>query len=304
MDITLLTRESKLALWQANAVKQSLEAQHPDIRVTLCGHTTLGDRDKSTPLSELGNKNCFASELQAKLRHTPNAIAVHSLKDLSVHTPEDLALGACLPRADARDVLISPHDNACLLTLPKGARIGTGSPRRRAQLAKLRPDFELCDIRGNVPTRVDACLSGEFDAIVLAAAGLERLSMTHVINHTLPFDDMLPAIGQGIVAVEYRQEDVMVGELLKTINHPDTWGCAQAERAVNEVLDGDCHTPIAAFAQCDNNDISITATVLSHDGQNHLKERARGPITEAYQLGKDLGQLLLDNGALEVLGQN
>lgn len=303
LEITLLTRESKLALWQANAVKQSLEAQHPDITITVCGHTTLGDRDKSTPLSELGNKNSFVSELQGKLRAIPNAIAVHSLKDLSVYPAKHLTLGACLPRADARDALISPHDSATLLTLPKGAHVATGSPRRRAQLAKIRPDFELCNIRGNVPTRIDACLAGKFDAIILAAAGLSRLGLTHVVSSYLHFDDMLPAIGQGIVAVEYRQEDTHIGKLLQTINDPDTWACAQAERAVNQVLDGDCHTPIAAYAQCDNGDVSITAAVMSLDGQHHLKERARGPVAEAHQIGKNLGQQLIDTGALAVLGR-
>ncbi len=300
-EITLLTRQSKLALWQAKAVKEALEQHDPSLTVRISGQSTLGDRDKTTPLKELGNKTSFVSELQNLLVSTPNAIAVHSLKDLSVQSHPDLALEAYLPRADPRDVIISHHAQADLASLPLEARIGTGSPRRRAQLASIRPDFKLCDIRGNITTRIEACLQGDYDAIILAAAGLHRLELNEKISEYLSTNRMLPAIGQGIIAAECRQKDTAIRELLKQISDPNTEACAIAERAVNVVLGGDCHTPIAAYAECNENRITLKAMVSSEDGEEQLIREVSGPPEEAQALGETIAQQLLDAGAAALL---
>lgn len=296
--LRLATRQSPLALWQAESVKAALSS---DVSCHLQPMRSLGD---VTPgdLSAIGGKALFASTLQRALLNRQADIAVHSVKDLSVIEPSGLVLAAVLPRADARDVLIS-HHGASLTDLPIGAVVGTGSPRRRAQCLAIRPDLSIKLLRGNIATRLQQWQDGNYDAILMAAAALIRLDMTDKIGSFLSTQDFLPAIAQGVIGVECRCDDYQTIDILSSINHGPTQICVQAEQTVNRVLEGGCDQAIAAHALIENGRLFLRAMVGDDTG-NVIDAHALAPavnIAEAERLGHKVAGALLAQGAKNLL---
>ena len=289
------TRGSKLARWQTDHVLALLGGQG-EIEII----QTKGDRILETPLPLVGGKGVFTAELEAALHGNRIQCAVHSLKDLPTEQPKGLILGAILKRAPVGDALVS-RSGATLATLPKNARVGTSSRRRAAQLLRYRPDFELLDIRGNVDTRVQKALdpSGPYDAILLAHAGLDRLGFSSLITEVLPFDIMLPAPGQGAIAVQCR-DDAEIRAVLLPLHDADTARAVTAERAFLAALGGGCSLPIAASGALIDGQLSLTGRVLSPDGTRCIDVRGSGD--DAQSLGQALAQEALARGAAELLG--
>lgn len=296
MTLRIVTRQSPLALWQANTVKSALEAEFPDIDVTLIGVVTDGDRWLDKPLYELGGKSLFVSKLEEYLLEGKADVAVHSMKDLPAALPEGLSIEAVLPRGNPFDAWIS-RDHETLTTLPVGARVGTGSLRRQAQLKKVYPHLEMVPLRGNVGTRLEKLDEENLAGIVLAAAGLERLGLSHRIASTLPVNDCLPAVGQGIMGIECRTDDAVTKACLAALHHLPTWRQLQAERAMNAVLNGGCHVPIAGYATLDEGHLRMEGRVLSLDGTRSYRAVAEGPMKQAQDLGASVGEALLAQGA-------
>ncbi|MCG8325746.1 MAG: hydroxymethylbilane synthase, partial [Thiotrichales bacterium] len=249
--IRIATRESPLALWQANHVKSRLQAVHPDLQVQLLGMTTEGDRFQSAPLSQAGGKGLFIKELEQSLLEERADIAVHSMKDVTVEFPDGLQLTTVMQRDDPRDALIS-NRFACIDDLPAGAVVGTSSMRRRSQLMHLRPDLTIRDLRGNVGTRLSRLDDGEYDAIVLAVAGVKRLGIEDRIRQYIATDLIIPAIGQGAIGIESRTGDQRTDELIRELNDPRTSRLVATERIISQRLYGGCQLPIAAHAEFDN----------------------------------------------------
>jgi hydroxymethylbilane synthase len=298
--LKLATRQSKLALWQANFVKQQLECAHPQLTIELIGITTSGDRITDKPLADFGGKGLFTKELEKSLLENVADIAVHSLKDVPPCRPESLSLTAFLPRADARDVLLSQH-YASLAALPSGAIVGTCSVRRTAQVLAIRSDLEIKMIRGNVDTRIAKLDRGEYDALIMAAAGIERLDLVDRIREYFAPEIMLPAVGQGVICIECRSDDHDVLKLLSAINDLNTEACITAERALIIGLNGNCHSPIGAYAQIMNKKIYLRGLVANADGTIILKDEIEGAIQDAALLGTTLANTLLAAGADKVL---
>ena len=299
--LTVLTRRSNLARRQSAMVCEALQSKYPDLNIQVTCIESTGDRHPHKPLAEFGGKTVFVKDIETQLLTHDNAIAVHSLKDMSVHPHAELCIAAVLPRADSHDVLIC-RDQAytSLACLPKGASIGTSSPRRAAQLLAARDDLRILPIRGNIDTRIQHCLNGRYDAIVLAAAGIHRLNLNEHISATLSKNIMLPAIAQGIIAIQCRRQNTSLRAQLHAINDESTEHMAIAERAVNQVLGGDCHTPIAAQAEITNTCLTIKACVASHDGKTILRAEASGAQTEAQTLGEQVGKALLSQGGAKL----
>ena len=294
--LRLITRNSPMALTQANQVKQLLQATYPDRVISIIGITTAGDRFNPKIDARFEGKDLFIKELQKSLLANEADIAVHCVKDLSVHSHPDLCLPAILPRDDPRDALIG-HRGATLATLPAGTIVGTASPRRHALIADLRPDLIIKPIRGNVNTRLQKLNSGQYDAIVLAVAGLDRLNFTHLISEYLPTDTFVPAIGQGGLALETRQNDTQTQALLSPLNDHKSALCIQAERRVNQVLNGSCNTPIGAYATLSNDQLTLQAVVGSLDNQPLLQAKSSGPATHPDTLGDRVADQLIQQGA-------
>lgn len=273
------TRGSPLALAQAHMVAAALEEAHgwPSGSVAIVTVTTSGDRIQDRPLAEVGGKALWTKELDLALLGGETDCSVHSMKDVESVRPETLLIAAMLERADVRDRLIGAESIAAL---PEGARLGTSSPRRAAQLLRLRPDLEIHSIRGNVDTRLAKCRSGEFDATLLAAAGLDRLGRSGV-GRAIDLSDMLPAPAQGAIGIECRSDDAMTATLLQAINHADTLAAVMAERAYCRALGGTCHSPVAAYARLDGDWISFACEILSEDGRFQMAE----------EVGFDVGDL-------------
>lgn len=276
--IRIATRSSRLALWQAHHVQQLLSAAAPSTPIEIVHVSTIGDRDKSEPLSSLGEFGVFTREVQKVVLDGDADVAVHSLKDLPTETVAGLTLGAIPPRGAVHDVLLLPASRrgGNLDDLPDGAVVGTGSMRRRAQLLHQRPDFKFAEARGNVETRLRKLDEGEFDALILAAAGLMRLELAERIDCELQPPVMLPAIGQGALGIECRSDDVVAQELLAKINDSATQKATTAERSLLHELRGGCHAPIAAATSLQNDLLELTAVVLSSDGQQRLTATATG----------------------------
>lgn len=290
--ITIATRESPLALWQANHVAARLRALHPELEVELLGMTSRGDQLLDKPLYKVGGKGLFVKELETALLDGRADIAVHSMKDVPMALPEGLTLGVILEREDPRDAMVGlPGMDA----LPEGARVGTSSLRRACQLRRHRPDLDIGFLRGNVNTRLSKLDAGEFDAIILACAGLIRLGMGERIAATIPPEISLPAGGQGAVGVEYRDDDTRVAELLAPLNHDRTALCVRAERACVKRLDGGCDVPIASYAELDGDEIWLRARVGASDGGELLLTEHRGADPEA--IGIAAAEALLAQGA-------
>jgi hydroxymethylbilane synthase len=298
------TRASRLARWQTEAVIAALRALHPGVRWVTSVVSTAGDRDETTPLPEIGGKGVFTDALEAGLRSGEIDIAVHSLKDVPVEESPGLVLGAVGRRADARDVLIA-RDGWTLKTLPPGARVGTCSTRRSAQLLAVRPDVELAPLRGNVDTRVRLALNGKFDAILVAAAGVLRLGLGDAISDYLPLDLVLPAPGQGALAVQCRADDATTRGLLAGLDEPDVRAATDAERAFLEGLGGGCAAPIAAHAVVSRRGrtswVEMRGMVASLDGRRMVRVNGAGPASGARLLGLHLAAGARARGAEALL---
>jgi hydroxymethylbilane synthase len=288
------SRGSKLALWQANHIKGCLETLGEECRIEVI--STSGDRFQSGPLKEIGNKGLFTKEIEDALLAGDIDLAVHSLKDMPTGLPDGLQITATPHREDARDVMIGRK----LADLPAGGRVGTGSLRRVAQLQAARPDLVVEGIRGNVDTRLRKLDEGQFDAIVLAAAGLNRLGWSARIAEHLPVEVMCPAVGQGSLAIQTRTDEGPAMQACLKLDHPPTHAAITAERAVLAVLGGGCQVPIGAHAILEDGTIHLRAIVISTDGSRMVKRESYG--VDAKRLGTALGEELLANGAREILG--
>ncbi len=300
MQLRIVSRNSPLAMWQAQHVQSQLRAAHPGMEVLIQGVTTTADRFLDHPLSAMGGKGLFVKELEQALLDESADLAVHSLKDVPVLLPEGLHLPVILEREDVRDALIS-NDYHGIAELPRGARVGTSSLRRRCQLLALRPDLAVRELRGNVGTRLGRLDAGDLDAIVLAAAGVARLGFLQRVTEFLATDRMLPAIGQGALGIECRSGDQRVLELIQILHHVPTAQCVTAERAVNRTLFGGCHVPIAGFAQITAAGLQLEALVGTLDGRRILRDGIQGSPDKGEALGRDLGLRLLDQGAADIL---
>jgi len=279
----------------------ALKRAHPDVTFELVQFTTKGDRDLEHPLPEIGGKGVFTEELERSLLAGEIAVAVHSLKDLPTEQRRGLEVAAVLQRADPGDVLVS-RSGKTLAELPPSPAVGTSSPRRAAQIAALRPDVRLLELRGNVPTRVKKALApdGPYDAIVLAAAGIERLGLAPAVSERFSPDRLLPAPGQGAIALQCRTSDP-VRNLVAAVNHEATWAAVTAERAFLAGLEGGCAAPVAAYARLQGKGLLLHGLVASGDGKKVLRFEASGDPTAAESLGRELAARALAAGAAELM---
>lgn len=298
--IRIATRKSPLALWQANHIKARLEALHPQLVVELLPMSTRGDHILDSPLSKVGGKGLFVKELEQAILDGHADIAVHSMKDVPVAFPAGLDLCLICERDDPRDAFVS-NQFASLQALPAGSRVGTSSLRRQCQLRALRPDLQIGELRGNVNSRLAKLDAGEYDAIILAAAGLKRLELQSRIRQLLPAETSLPANGQGALGIECRPDDAELLALLAPLAHPATALCVRAERAMNRALQGGCQVPIGAYAELHGDEMWLRGLVGSPDGQQILRAERRGPAATAEQLGQSVAEQLLAMGADKIL---
>lgn len=298
--IRIATRKSALALWQAEFVKAQLEHFHPGLQVELVPMSTQGDKILDTPLAKIGGKGLFVKELEAAMLEGRADIAVHSMKDVPVEFPEGLQLQTICEREDPRDAFVS-NNFLNLDDLPTGAVVGTSSLRRQCQLKAKRPDLVIRDLRGNVNTRLAKLDAGEFDAIILAAAGLIRLGFEERIRTHLPVEQSLPANGQGAVGIECRSDDTNIQALLAPLEHLPTRQAVLAERAMNRRLQGGCQVPIGAFAVHQGDELWLRGLVGALDGQQILQAQVRGSAVDAEALGLQLAEQLLQMGAGAIL---
>jgi hydroxymethylbilane synthase len=298
--LKIATRQSPLALWQAEHIRARLEALHADLTVELVTFVTQGDKILDTPLAKIGGKGLFVKELEAALMDGRADLAVHSMKDVPMALPEGLSLAVICEREDPLDAFVSNH-YAHFSDLPQGAKVGTSSLRRKCQILKARPDLEIIDLRGNVGTRLSKLDDGQYDAIILASAGLKRLGLEQRIRHTIQPDLSLPAVGQGALGLECRSQDQAVLDLILPLMDVDTNVCVRAERAFNAYLEGGCQVPIAGYATLQDGQLQIEGRVGSVDGQTILKAVQVGAPEQAEQLGEQLAQALLAQGAGELL---
>jgi hydroxymethylbilane synthase len=299
MKLIFATRPSTLARWQTQWVMNALQRIYPDLVCEEKVITTQGDKILDKPLPEIGGKGLFTQELEGELLSGAVHCAVHSLKDLPVENPESLTIGCVPVRAEVRDALIS-RDGFRLATLPQNAIVGTSSLRRAAQLLAARPDLETESLRGNVDTRVRKALDGQYDAIVLAGAGLKRLGLDQHVTEWLPLDVMLPAPGQGALAVQCRSTDQTTLDLLAALEDESTRRAVTAERLFLSGLGGGCAVPVAAYAECQVSGIRLTGLVISEDGKKAIKVTGEG--ADALKLGNELAQKAISQGANEILG--
>ena len=289
------TRGSPMALIQTARVRDRLIEAHPGLgaagAIEIVTIRTTGDRVQDRRLAEIGGKGLFSKEIEEALLAGAVDLAVHSLKDMETWLPDGLEIACVLARDDPRDVLLSAN-GASLAALPKGAKVGTASLRRQAQLLHLRPDLSVLPIRGNVNTRIDKLMAGEFDAIVLALCGLERLGKAGLATEILPPGVMLPAVGQGALAIECRAGDDALRQLLDPLHDPGTAACVGAERAMLAALDGSCRTPIAGLAERDGDRLTLEGLLLKPDGSSEVRARRTGATGDAAALGAALGSEL------------
>ncbi|UIZ57854.1 hydroxymethylbilane synthase [Acinetobacter sp. SCLZS86] len=298
--LKIATRQSPLALWQAEHIRARLEAMHADLTVELVTFVTQGDKILDTPLAKIGGKGLFVKELEAALMDGRADLAVHSMKDVPMALPEGLSLAVICEREDPFDAFVSNH-YASFTDLPQGAKVGTSSLRRKCQILKARPDLEIIDLRGNVGTRLSKLDDGQYDAIILASAGLKRLGLAERIRQTIQPDVSLPAVGQGALGLECRSQDQAVLDLILPLMHAETNVCVRAERAFNAYLEGGCQVPIAGYATLQNGQLQIEGRVGSVDGRTILKAVQHGAPEQAEMLGEELAKALLAQGAGELL---
>jgi len=298
--LRIATRQSRLALWQAEHVAACLRARFPELEIVLVPMTTQGDRVVDRPLAEIGGKGLFIKELERAIFDGHADVAVHSMKDVPSELPAGMTLGAMLPRADPRDAFIS-NRYASFAELPRGARVGTSSPRRQAQLRHARADLDIVTLRGNVETRLRKLDEGEYDAIILATAGLVRLELAHRITQHLDSSFSVPAPGQGIIGIECRADDERSLRYVQALNDEATATCCRAERAFARRLQGDCYSPIAAFAQLRDGQLMLEGVVASLDGKQMYRDAISGEPSAAAALGVELAEKLLNAGARTLL---
>lgn len=298
--LKIATRQSPLALWQAEHIRARLEALHADLKVELVTFVTQGDKILDTPLAKIGGKGLFVKELEAALLDGRADLAVHSMKDVPMALPEGLSLPVICEREDPLDAFVSNTYHS-FDELPQGAKVGTSSLRRKTQILKQRPDLNIIDLRGNVGTRLSKLDSGLYDAIILASAGLKRLGLAERIRHTLQPEISLPAVGQGALGLECRATDQAVLDLILPLLHAETDICVRAERAFNAYLEGGCQVPIAGYATLNQGQLHIEGRVGSVDGLTLLKVKLSGTPEQAEQLGVSLAQKLLEQGAGDLL---
>lgn len=296
----IATRKSPLALWQAYYVRDRLLAEHEGLEIELVTMLTQGDKILDTPLAKVGGKGLFVKELEAGMLEGRADLAVHSMKDVPVEFPDGLGLAAILPREDPRDALIS-NKYSSIDQLPEGARVGTSSLRRQCQLNARRPDLEILDLRGNVNTRLKKLDEGKYDAILLASAGVKRMGWADRITELLPPEQFLPAIGQGAIGIEIREDDDHVRGLVGELNDQQTAIRVTAERALNEALQGGCQVPIAGYSEISHGVILLRALVGRPDGSELVQGVISGKPEDAAELGQVLADDLLSRGAREIL---
>ena len=294
--IRIATRESTLALWQANHVKTRLEIAHPGLEIDIVGMTTEGDRNKHSPLSQIGGKGVFVKELEVALLKGEADIAVHSMKDVPSQLPEGLQITAMCEREDPTDAFVCTNYKS-LGDLPEGSTIGSSSLRRRLQLKIHRPDLIYKELRGNVDTRLRKLDEGQYDAIILASAGLIRLQLADRIRHSLATDISIPAAGQGAVGIESRSDALRLNSLLDSINHSPTFDCVSCEREVSIGLGANCNLPIAAYAWLEGEVISLSTYVSDTSGNAFIRLSAQGSRAQAREMARSLVAKLLLQGA-------
>ena len=301
--IIIGSRGSDLALWQANFVKHELEKKNKNILVEIRIIKTKGDKILGVALSKIGDKSLFTKELEVELLNKRIDLAVHSLKDLQTEIPKGLKLAAVTKRHNVHDVLIARKKGTTILKLPENATVATGSLRRKCQLLHIRPDLNLVELRGNVPSRIKKFSKSDWDAIILARAGVERLNLHKHISSIIKTDVMLPAVGQGALGIEIRSDNKFVNEVVKSIHHENTYREVLAERALLKTLEGGCQVPIGAFAKVKKNGLFIDALVGSLDGSLTFRKSIRGSKNNPEKLGKKLAKDLIRAGAKTILDE-
>ena len=300
--IVIATRKSDLAMWQAKYVQTKLLEHHSHIEVELLPMSTQGDRILDTPLAKIGGKGLFIKELEVAMQNGEADIAVHSMKDVPVAFPDGFGLHAICERENPFDAFVS-NNYKSLEELPLGAVVGTSSLRRQCQIRAYRSDLVINDLRGNVNTRLAKLDEGNYDAIILASAGLIRLGMQDRIAQEIGTGESLPAVGQGAVGIECRNDDAELIELLQALNHAPTAARVHAERAMNAKLEGGCQVPIGSYAVIENDELSLRGLVGTVDGSKILKASAEGKISDAKQIGEDVADQLLAQGAKDILDE-
>jgi hydroxymethylbilane synthase len=298
--LKIATRKSPLALWQAEFVKSRLQHLYPDLDIELVKMTTKGDKILNTPLSKIGGKNLFIKELELGMLDGKADIAVHSMKDVPYELPKEFKLGAILERENPFDAFVSNHFDS-ISDLPKGARVGSCSLRRIVQLKALRPDLDILDLRGNVNTRLRKLDDGEYDAIILACAGLIRLGFEKRIKQQLSSDQSLPAVGQGALGIEIRGGDESIRKLLEPLIHERTMNEVMAERSMNSTLEGGCSVAIGGYSVTKDNVLELTGMVGNIDSNTILRVHENGSLKQPKELGEVVAQKLLAMGAGELL---
>lgn len=290
-NITIGTRSSKLALTQTNIVKNKILSNRPDITINIRKIKTTGDKITDKTLYEIGGKALFTKEIEEALLAKKIDLAIHSMKDVPTQLPKGLAINCILEREDPRDVLVT-RNGATIKTLKNNAVIGTSSLRRAAQLLHQRPDVKIVPLRGNVDTRLNKVHNNTIDGTLLALAGLKRMNISTDCYHILPTPEILPAVAQGAIGIETRENDLALNKLLTKINDQKTYRCIETERAFLSELDGSCHTPIAALCTIENTTINLTGLLASEDGSNVLKTNRKGNVNHRVKLAIDAAQEL------------
>lgn len=301
-DIVIGTRDSTLAMWQAEWVTGALRRANPGLNFHVRGMKTKGDNILDVALAKIGDKGLFTKELEVALLNGEINLAVHSMKDLPTRLPEGLAIGAVCEREYPGDVLISKYGET-LAELKEGARIGTSSLRRRAQLLYYRPDLRIVDLRGNLTTRLRKLRETDLDAVVLAYSGIKRLGYEDLITQLIPFDICLPAVGQGSIGVEIRIDDAITRSIIATIDHEQSRIAVEAERSFMKRLEGGCQVPIGALGRVENDLLFLEGVVADLHGKNAVRHLVSGPVQNAGQLGIKLADTLLEMGADKILTQ-
>jgi hydroxymethylbilane synthase len=299
-QIRIGTRASALALWQAEWVKSELEKKYPGTSVTLTKIKTTGDKILDVPLAKVGGKGLFVKEIEEAMLENEIDIAVHSMKDVPTFFPDGLHLSCITKREDPRDALLT-RDKVKFKDLPKGANVGTSSLRRQAQLMNVRPDFVIHQLRGNVDTRLRKLKEGQYDAIILAAAGVKRLGLAENVSEYIDPEISLPAIGQGALGIECRVDDRELNDMISFFNHADTRTCVTGERALLRRLEGGCQVPIACYGEMKGGKLHLTGLVGSVDGKRIIKDAIDGDPEKAEKLGVTLAEKLLSRGADVIL---
>jgi len=300
LKVKIGTRKSKLAMWQTNFIAKKIKENFPNLDIEIVKITTKGDKILDVPLAKVGGKGLFVKEIEDALLNGDIDLAVHSLKDVPTHFPEGLYLGAITEREDPRDCLVSVKYKS-LKELPKGAVIGTSSLRRKSQILKLRPDLTVKDLRGNVDTRLRKLENGEYDAIILAYAGLKRLGLNHKATYIFNPEELIPAVAQGFLGIEIRANDEKIKSIVDKLNHKESFLRAEAERSFLRRLEGGCQVPLGCYSSINNGKLKMIGFISNLDGTKFIKDYVEGDIKKYKNLGIQLAEKLLSRGGEEIL---